>query len=877
MRRVSDLLFRLRAILARGRMQRELDEEVAFHLEMETRKYVEQGLDPADARRRALRAFGGVEARKEWTRDAWGVSLVQDLAGDVRYALRQLRRSPAFTGVTMLTLALGIGGATAIFSLVNGILLQPLSYNDSGRIVAIWPATWHSKPFFQYLEQNASSYEAIAGWAPRGHVLIGDAGAEQLWGPRVTASFFDVLGPDLALGRAFAAGEDRGAADVVVLSYGFWRRHFGADPGVIGTRIDLRGSARTIIGVMSSGYDFLQPDAGVAVLQRMEEGAPGWGYRELKLIGRLAPGVTRQQAEAELRGLAAGWREEHGLPDDWAVGASVTSLRADLVGGVRPVLLLLFAAVGLVLLIATANVASLLLARALSRRREVGLRLALGAGPWRLARQLLTESTLLGLLGGALGLGAAILGLRALVAVLPPETPRLDDVRVSGLVLAFSVGLALVTGWVVGLGPTLRSIQADLRNDLDAGGRGLIAPRGRGGVRAGIVVGQVALAVVLLSASGLLVKSFWLTTRVDPGFRPDGLFAFDLVPEAGRIDSAAQIHAYYGLVRDRLEAIPGVTAEAEINAAPFRSDGWIMGYYPEDNPPSGGAEPPIGRWRPVTPGYFRALGVTLLGGRVFTESDRADGQQVAVISRGAAHQLFGDQDPVGRRIVVGLENNEPVTVVGVVGDVMALGLDQESPAVVYRPYAQVDAAVGRVIGGSRAVLLRTDAEVHGLATQVRGAVRSVDPNALVRDFVSLPTAIAGSLAQRRSTMIVVSLFTVTALILGTVGVYGVMAYRIRERGRELAIRVALGASSGDVFRDVLLSGLTIAGVGTAIGLALALALSRSLEGFVFHIPTQDPWVLAGAAALSVGAALLASYRPARRAGRADPVEALSSD
>lgn len=877
MRWVSNLLFRLRALVARGRMQRELDEEVAFHLEMEARKHIERGLSEEEARRRALRAFGSVEAQKEWTRDAWGVSSVQDLVSDIRYTLRQLRRSPQFTAVTILTLALGIGGATAIFSLVNGILLRPLSYRDAERIVAIWPATWHSKPFYQFLEANAASYEAIAGWAPKGHVLIGDGGAERLWGPRVTAGFFDVLGPDVALGRTFAPGEDRGDADVLVLSHGFWRRRFGADPGVIGARIHVGGAARTVVGVMSAGYDFLQADADVALPQLMEEGAPGWGYREMMLIGRLAPGVAREQAESELRRLAEAWREEQGLPADWALGAAVSSLRDNLVGDVRPVLLLLFAAVGFILLIAASNVASLCLARSLSRRREVVLRLALGAGPGRLARQLLTESTLVGLLGGALGLGAAILGLRGLIPLLPPEMPRLDDVRVDGFVLAFSLALALITGWVIGLLPTLRSMKADLRNDLVGGSRGPTGPGVRHRLSSGIVVGQVALAVMLLSASGLLVKSFWRTTQVDPGFQPDGLVVFDLTPQAGRLDSAAQIRAYYDLLRERVEAIPGVTAVAEVNAAPFRPDGWIMGFYAEDNPPAAGTEPPIGRWRPVTPGYFRALGVTLLEGRAFNDNDLADGQQVAVISQGAAERLFGGEAPLGRRVIVGLEQGEPVTVVGVVADIRALGLDRESPATLYRPYAQVDAAVGRVIGGSRTVVLRTGAEVQGLATQVREAVRSVDANALIRDFIPLPTAIAGSLSQRRSTMILLSLFTATALILATVGVYGVMGYRVRERRRELAIRVALGASSGKVLRDVLLSGLMVAGVGTAVGLALALSASRTLEGFMFGVPTEDPWVLASAAGLSIGAALLASYRPARRAGRADPLEALSTD
>jgi putative ABC transport system permease protein len=796
---------------------------------------------------------------------------------DLRYGSRSLTKQPGFAAVALLTIGLGIGASSTIFSLVSGILLRPLPYPEPDRLVAVWPGHWYSKPLFQRLEASSDSYEALAGWAPRAHILIGDDGARRLWGPRVTARFLDVLGNDVATGRAFQAGDDKHGADVVVISYRLWQSLYGGDPAVIGKRVQLSGVDRTIVGVLERGSDFMQRDADIAVPQLMEPDAPGWGASELQIVGRLAAGVSLDQAEAEFRALAVRWRQEFDLPDDWGADARVVPLRQFLIGDTRPTMLLLFAAAGLILLIASANVANLLLARSLGRRREVTVRLALGASRPRLVRQLLTESTLLGLAGGLIGLGAATFGLDAVVALFPADTPRLGEVRIDGLVLAFTATLALITGWIVGVTPAWQATKSDLREGLGGEGRGTTDTRGRRRLRAAIAMGEVALAFTLLVGSGLLIKSLWQVSRVDPGFRPTGLLTFDLVPEHGRLDSHEQAQAYYAALNERLEAIPGVGSAAYINTAPLAPDGAIVSLYRPDRPPAPGTRLPIARWRAASLDYFRTAGISLLAGRDFQPGDVAGAPQVTVLSRSAADALFPDGDALGNEVIGGLEDQGPLTVVGIAGDVKINGLDQESPLVFYRPYAQVGATARIFRSHSRSLLLRTRGDPEALATTVRDAVRSVDPNALISRLRTMPHAISDSLTRRRVTMIVLSIFAATALLLGAIGVYGVMGYTVQQRTREIGIRVALGASGSLIVRRILRDGLSIAALGTTAGLAISLALSRMLRGFVFDISTVDPVVLLAACGVAVGFALTATLLPARRATLVDPVEALSSE
>jgi len=803
--------------------------------------------------------------------------MLDGLVRDLRYGSRSLAKQRGFAVIALLTIGLGIGASTTIFSLVNGILLRPLPYPQPDRLVEVWPDHWYSKPLFQMLEESSDSYEALAGWAPRAHIMIGEDGARRLWGPRVTARFFDVLKSDIAAGRAFRAGDDKNGADVVVISYRLWQSLYGGDPAVIAKRVRLSGVERTIVGVLGRGSDFMQRDADIAVPQLMEPDAPGWGTAELQVAGRLAPGVSLEEANAELRALTARWREEYGFPDDWGADARVVPLRQFLVGDARPTMLLLFAAAGLILLIASANVANLLLARSLGRRREVTVRLALGASRSRLVRQLLTESTLLGLAGGLVGLAAAMFGLDAVVRLFPADTPRLGEVRIDGLVLAFTTALALITGWIVGVTPAWQSTKPDLREGLGGESRATTDTRARRRLRSAIATAEVAIAVILLVGSGLLIKSLWHASQVDPGFRPTGLITFDLVPEYGRLDSHLQAQAYYAALNQRLEAIPGVSSAASINTAPLAPDGAIVSLYRPDRPPAPGTRPPIARWRPVSLEYLRTAAIPLLAGRDFLASDVPGGPQVTVLSRSAADALFPDGDALGNEVIGGLEGEIPLTVVGIAGDVKINGLDQESPLVFYRPYAQVGSTAQIFRSHSRSLLLRTGGDPEALATSVRAAVRSVDPNALIANLRTMPHAISRSLTRRRVTMIVLSVFAATALILGAIGVYGVMGYTVQQRRREIGIRVALGASGATIVRRVLRDGLAIATLGTTVGLAVSLALSRTLQSFVFHVSTVDPLVLLAACAVAIGFAVTATLLPARRATVVDPVEALSSE
>lgn len=811
----------------------------------------------------------GVGARR-------GGSMIRDLQQDVRFAVRMLVRQPGFSTVAALTIGLGIAVSTTIFSLVNGILLKPLPFPEPDRVVSVWPERWFSPAFFEFIQEQTESYEAVAAWQWRAHVDTRPGGSERLWGPMVSSGFFDVLGRSSVIGRTFAQGEDHpGNEGVAVLSHGFWLRRFGGDRSVLGESIELRGVRRTIIGVMPPDFDFLHAGTDLVLPIVIDENSLRYGDSSYKVLARLKNGVSREQADAELKALTARLRDANDLPPEWGLDAAVIPLRDYMVGEIRPTLLLLFGAVGLLLLIATANVANLLLARALVRQREVSLRLALGAGRGRLIRQLLTESTVLGLMGGIAGVAGATIGLRAVLALLPADTPRLAEAQVNVSVLLFSLALALLTGWVVGIVPAIQGRNADLRVGLASGGRGAT---GRGGrLRTGVVVAEVALAVILLAGSGLLIKSFWRLHQVDPGFQPEGLLTLEVIAPPGRLSSFTEGEAYFSALSESLSAIAGVEAVSRTTRAPMAPDGNVIRMYPEGRPPRSDDEPLLARWLRATPSYFPTAGIPLARGRVLAESDVAGGEPVAVISAEAAARLFPGEDPLGRRIITGFEEFA-VTVVGVVADLKTLGLDQEAPLIVYRPFAQTESVAARFgVSSVRAFLLKTSVAQGSLAGAVRAAVQGHDPSALVEGIQSMADVIDESLAERRVVLILLSAFAIAAVVLGSIGIFGVMAYSVRQRTKEIGIRMALGASRGVILRDVLKDGLTIGGVGITLGVGIALALARVIEGFAFEVSGSDPMVLAGAAALGLAVVLLASLGPARAAGRADPVRALAAE
>ncbi len=814
--------------------------------------------------------------------------MLEGLLREFRITSRSLARQPGFTAVAVLTIGLGIGAATTIFSLVDGILLEPLPYPEPDRLVAVWPERWYSGALFDVLEEESDSYAALAAWAPRSFTETDDRGARQLWGVRTTGDFLRVLRATPDEGRVFGSADDAPAAEGgLVLSHEFWESRFGGDPSALGRRLRIANGEigdRTvpIVGVMPPGFEF-QPGnftgdrepADFAITVPFDRDAPRYRSSEFKVVGRLADGVTSEQAVEELRTLTAAWRERYGLPDSFGEDVSVVSLKRFMTGSLRSSVFLLFGAVGVILLIATVNVANLLLARALSRRKEVAVRVALGATGSRVVRQLLSESTLLGALGSVVGILVAIAGVAGVRALLPPGTPRIESVGVDASVIGFAVLVALVAGWLVGFLPAIRASRADVRSALGGDSRGSTSGRRSRGLRTGLLVTEIGLAVVLLSSTGLLLKSFRHLSQVDPGFRAEGLSKLYVRPGSGRVGNAEAFEQYFRVVDERLEALPGVVGAALVSQAPITGDGGVVGYSPADRPPAEGEESPRVRWRQVSPDYFAVAGIPILDGRGLSESDRIGSEPVAVLSRQAADELFPGEEAVGRRVVSGFESDEPVTIVGVVGDVRLLGPAEASLAMMYRPYAQTVAVMERFGFGGSDVVLRTGAGAGNLAARTRATLREADPLVLATGLETISSAMADTLAERRTTLILLSLFAVGALLLGAIGIYGVTGYLVRERRREMGVRMAVGASAGRVVREVLGAVLRVATVGAVLGVLASLLLAGVLRHFVVDVAATDPEAIGLAVVVALVVALVAGFGPARAAGRADPLDVLA--
>ena len=824
----------------------------------------------------ALRVRRSARQAPNILRQARG-GLFDEIRQDVRFGIRSLCSSPGFTAVAVLTMAIGIGATTTIFGLINGILLRPLPYEDPDRLVVVWPENWFSTDMFLMIGPFLDSFDATAGFTGTDHTLLRSDGAVRIKGPRATAGFFDVLGPRMQLGRGFETGEDTPGDAVAVVSDSFWRTDLGADPAAIGRTVRLDGREHTVVGVLSPGYQLLQNGASVVTPWPLDTESPSASSQDMKLIARLAKDASPAAALEELRTFVNYLRERNGWGDEFGRDATIMPLQEYLVGDTRPTLLLLFGAVGLTLLIASANVANLLLSRALTREREIAVRVALGARRGRLMRQLLTESSLLGLLGILPGLALASVGLRGVLALMPPDAPRIETIAVDGWVLAFSALVALATGWIVGVIPALHASVSDVRAALTAGGRGGSETALRRRTRTAVVLAEIAMAVALVAGSGLLIRSFLQVMQVDPGFRPDGLVTFDLRPEQGRFSSAAEAKDFFARVRGDLGALPGVTAVSEVWKVPFSEDGGINALYRADREIDPAVDPPFGRWRPVSHDYLTTAGVRLVRGRLFTATDEEGTEPVAVISETAARQLFGAGQPLGQRLLSSVEMDTPVRVVGIVGDLRLGGLDQESPAVVYRPYDQLSELLERYDFYGRWIMLRfSGAAPASLPVTVREIVRDIDPSALVASYTAMNDAIRGSLSQRRATMTLLGLFAGAALLLGAIGIYGVLAYSVRSRRREFGIRLALGSTRGRIVRGVLSDALSLATLGSAIGLGLTMLLSRALESFLYDVSVFDPWVLTVAVVTTVVLAVLSALYPAVRAGREDPARALES-
>jgi putative ABC transport system permease protein len=803
---------------------------------------------------------------------------METLWHDVRYAVRRLGATPGFSLLAAVTLALGIGANTAIFSVIHAILLRPLPYPQAERLVFLteWseqvPEMSFSVANLKDLRDRNGVFESLVGYNSAELVLTEPGGEpERLRGRQASSGLFATLGRPLLLGRGFTADEDRpGAEPVAVLSEGLWERRFGRDPGVLGRALELSGVSFRVIGVMPGDLHASWKAIDVYTpLLRLEDRIGGEENRGnhpgLYVIARLRPRVTVEAARAEVRGIATSLAQEH--PDSNArQSMTLEPLHDPLVGELRPALLLLLGAVLCVLLIACANVANLLLARAADRVREVAVRQALGAKRARLLRQLLTESLLLSLCGGALGVAFAFGGLRLLLASLPDGVPRADEIGLDGPVLLATLAVALLTGLGFGIAPGLRLASAGLSEPLREGGRGTPGP-GHRRLRDGLVVAEVSLALVLLVGAGLLLRSFFRVLSADAGFRAEGVITAAVPLPQARYDTPESKCAFASRLAEELRRIPRVEAVGLANPL---LGGWQSSFHVEGRPEAAPGERPSADITRVTPGYFEAMGVRHLEGRLFEDRDRQGAPTVAIVDESFARTYWPQESPLGQRLRFGsLSDDGPwLAVVGVVGHVKNYGVDQQSRVEVYLPYLQNPA------GSALTIVARTSADPAGLAAGLRQALRAADPLVPAHSLRTLGELVAERTAQRRLAVLLISVFAGLALLLAAIGIYGVMSYAVAQRTSEIGIRMALGAEREHILGMVLRHGALMAASGVALGLVAALALARLLTSLLFETSAADPPTFSLVPLLLLGVAALACYLPARRATRVDPLVAL---
>jgi putative ABC transport system permease protein len=867
---LREFVARLSTLFGRGRRDGELDLEIRVHLELLADDFVRRGMTPEAARRAARREFGGVDQIKERYRDQRGWPALDALWQDARYACVTLRRDPVFCLVAVLTLALGIGATTTIFGGVKAVLLEPLPYADADRVAEVIETnptgTRNHGTFgmFRGLADRTRSFDAMAVIKPWQPTITGDGQPERLEGQRVSARYFDVLRVPVAAGRAFNAVDDRpGGANVVIMSDALWRRRFGGDPAIVGRRITLDDTAYTVAGIMPSGFEnALAPAAEIwAPLQYDMSLGAAWGHH-LRTIGRLKPHVSVDAATREIDALGHAVLND-ARPASYApnVALAVNPLVIEMTRAVRPTLLAVLSAVALVLLVACVNVTNLLLARGARRREEFVTRIALGAGRGRLIRLVLVESVVVALAGGALALVTANLGVRALVAVAPPELPRAQGIRVDGIVLAFATALAALSGLVAGLIPALQ-VSRDASIGAMRSTPRSVTPRLR--TRRGLVVAEVALALVLLVSAGLLLRSFQRLFAVSPGFEPSGRVTMQ-VQAARRFDAVAT-DRFYQRALDDMRAVPGVERAGLTSQLPLSGDDDEYGARFEGDDPSAGYN--IFRYV-VSPGYLEAMGIAVRGGRAFDERDARNAPAVALISESLARRRFVGQDPVGRRVHLGPPAAPWYTIVGVAADVRQVSLAVNQPDAVYIP-------TGQSWFPERS--LSFVAKVRGDATSVvpalRHAIWTADKDQPIVRVATLDDLVAASAATRRFALLLFESFAAAALTLAAIGLYGLLSGIVTERHREIGIRGALGASRAAIVALVARQGLVLAGAGVVAGLFAALAASRALATLLFGVTQLDPTTYAASAALLVVVAALACAVPAWRAVRIDPAVAL---
>jgi predicted permease len=859
----------------RSAMERELAEELEYHVRREAEKLRAEGMSAEAALRAARIRFGGEERFKEQARESWGVTALIDLGGDVRFAARQLLKSPTFSAVAVLTLALGIGGTVALSSVVYGLLLRPLPMTDEARIVTWWSAyNWRGAEF-DYIREVPRAYEGIAAFSNDGYTLRTERGATLVLATVGSAELFDVLDVPPMLGRTFRSGEDRpGAEPVVVLGHPLWSQELGADPEVVGRRVNLGGTLRTVIGVMPEGFYFPTPDADVYVPLSLDPEDPAYaGNGWLVLMGRLLPDVTDEQLAADLQRTAVALGEEYEYPAAWdkTRNPSVLPIRDHLLGDVRPVLLVLLGAVGLLLLIACVNVAALLLTKTVDRRREVAVRAVLGAGRARLARQVLTESVLLGVVAGALGAGLAVALFDVMVASMPIDPSFRETLVLDWVTLLTALLLAVVSGSLIAIAPMRSLLRGDVSGvaltERSSGAGGAATSR----MQKGLVVAEVLLAVVLVTGASLLVRTVDRLQAVDPGFEPEGVLTMDvLLSEDER--SGAERAAFHEAFLERARSLPGVEAVGLLNRLPLRDGGYQATAGFEDRPELAGANRPNVMYRPMTPEAFDVLGAGIVEGRAVSPTDRSDAPSVAVINESFARRIWEGESAIGRTFTHGFGAGQ-IRVVGVVRDMAVTDLVGEQPMTAYYPWDQAE----RGSAGAIVIAKASSGDPLALAAPLRALTNELEAGAAIGRVATLEEALDAEMAEALRLRFFLGLFSVLGMVLGSVGVYGVVSYSVQRRRAEFGIRRALGAGRAALLGSVLGTGLAPVALGVGAGTLVALFSSTLLSRFLFEVAPVDPVSMLVAAGALMGAGVVAALLPALRASATPPAVALRAE
>jgi putative ABC transport system permease protein len=871
--------------LVRPNLPEDVDDELAFHLDMRTERNLVLGMSPEDARREAEQRFGDVapvraslvehdvhqHARTE------RAELFSDLIHDVRFGTRSLLRAPGFTLAAALTLALGIGANAAIFSVVEALVLRPLPYARPHELVSLGSG---SAGEYLALRERLRTVQQLAAWVEQTHPVDDGHEAVRAEGAAVTTNLMGMLGAGPMMGRAFTEQDAViGNNTVVIISHGMWLRRFGGAADVVGRRLNIEGMPYTIVGVMPSSFNF--PNKNTDYWQPyafdLRNAGVIWAVGGKKFIGRLAAGATVEQARREVRTVWPSLRRMNPLwdpGDSYRRDAAVTPLQDNIVGSTRPLVLMLFGSVLLVLGIACVNVANLLLARATARERELAVRAALGGGRARLIRQLMTVRVLLALCGAVLGIGVGAVAIRALVAALPAGVPRADEVALNLPVLAYAALLSVGTGLLFGIVPAWRATSSRTSVGSVVGfGRRATAGPAHAGTSAALVAGEVALAVMLAVSSILLVRSFIALRSTATGFNPENLIAARITPPVVAFLEPARLTAFYSTILDRARALPGVRDAAAVDKLPMAQPVWGVALRIEHQFEDGKRVlPDIGHWQSVTPAYFGTMGIPLLRGRAFTDGDRSDAAPVAIVSQSLAHRFWPDEDAIGKR--VGYPYESPwMTIVGIVPDTKQDSLRDTLSTSIYTPWGQRS----RMSGAEMWLVVRSAGDPASVTAAIRRIVTETDRTVPVSDVRTMSAVLDRSLSTTRFTMTLVAAFAALALILGAVGIYGVMSYLVSQRTREMGIRVALGATRSGVVRLVVGRAVRLAAAGSIAGLVAALFTTRALRQWLYGVSSADPATLAIVAVLFLGVAALASAAPALRATRVDPSTSLRAE